>query len=185
MISGSIFANVIASFIIIATAATLYFHGHREVNSAAEAAKALEPVAGRFAEVLFAIGLLGASLLAAAILPVTAAYVISETFGFERGISRSPREAPVFVGVVTALVVIGAIVAMIPGIPVFSLLVGVQAVNGLLLPVTLFFVWRLSASPDVMGNYRNGRIFSVVAGLTVIATSGLSLLLLAVIVTGI
>ncbi len=185
VVSGSIFANVIASFIIIATAATLYLHGHHQVNSASEAAKALEPFAGRFAEVLFAVGLLGASLLAAAILPVTAAYVISETFGFEKGISRSPREAPVFVGVVTVLVAIGAIVAMIPGIPVFSLLVGVQAVNGLLLPITLFFVWRLSASPDVMGTYGNGRVFNVVAGLTVLATSGLSLLLLAVIVTGI
>ena len=129
-------------------------------------------------------GLLGASLLAAAILPVTAAYVISETFGFERGMSRSPREAPVFVGVVTALVAVGAVVAMVPGVPVFRLLVGVQAVNGVLLPVTLFFVWRLAASADVMGRYRNGRIFNLVAGATVIATSGLSLLLLAVTLGG-
>jgi NRAMP (natural resistance-associated macrophage protein)-like metal ion transporter len=180
VISGSIFANLVAVFIIIATAATLYVHGHRTVNSAADAARALAPFAGRFAEVLFAVGLLGASLLAAAVLPVTAAYVISETFGFEKGISRSPREAPVFVGVVTALVVIGAVVAMIPGIPVFRLLVGVQAVNGVLLPVTLFFVWRLSASKELMGRYRNGRIFSVLAGATVLATSALSLILLVV-----
>ena len=180
VISGSIFANVVAVFIIIATAATLYVHGHRNVNSAADAAKALAPFAGRFAEVLFAVGLLGASLLAAAVLPVTAAYVISETFGFEKGIARSPREAPVFVGVVTALVVIGAVVAIIPGIPVFRLLVGVQAVNGVLLPVTLFFVWRLSASKELMGRYRNGRIFNVLAGATVLATSSLSLILLAV-----
>ncbi len=184
VVSGSIFANLVASFIIIATAATLYLHGHRHIDTAAQAAKALAPFAGRFAEVLFAVGLLGASLLAAAILPVTAAYVISETFGFERGMSRSPREAPVFVGVVTALVVVGAIVAMIPGVPVFRLLVGVQAVNGVLLPVTLFFVWRLAASADVMGRYRNGRIFNLVAGATVIATSGLSLLLLAVTLGG-
>jgi Mn2+/Fe2+ NRAMP family transporter len=184
VVTGSIFANLIASFIIIATAATLYLHGERHIEDAAQAAKALEPFAGRFAEVLFGIGLLGASLLAAAVLPVTAAYVISETFGFERGISRSPREAPVFVGVVTALVVIGAVVAMIPGVPVFRLLVGVQAVNGVLLPITLFFVWRLSANADVMGSYRNGRIFNVVAGLTVVATSALSLILLAVTVLG-
>jgi NRAMP (natural resistance-associated macrophage protein)-like metal ion transporter len=184
VISGSIFANVVAVFIIVATAATLYAHGHRSVNSAADAAKALAPFAGRFAEVLFAVGLLGASLLAAAVLPVTAAYVISETFGFERGISRSPREAPVFVGVVTALVVLGAVVAMIPGIPVFRLLVGVQAVNGVLLPVTLFFVWRLSASKELMGRYRNGRIFNVLAGATVVVTSALSLILLAVTLTG-
>jgi len=184
VVTGSIFANLIASFVIIATAATLYLHGVRHISGAAEAAKALEPFAGRFAEVLFGIGLLGASLVAAAVLPVTAAYVISETFGFERGISRSPREAPVFVGVVTALVVIGAVVAMIPGVPVFRLLVGVQVVNGALLPITLFFVWRLSASAEVMGSYRNGRIFNVVAGLTVAATSALSVILLTVTVAG-
>ena len=106
---------------------------------------------------LFAVGLLGASLLAAAVLPVTAAYVISETFGFEKASRARPREAPVFVGVVTTLVVIGAVVAMIPGVPVFRLLVGVQAVNGVLLPITLFFVWRLSASREMMGEHRNGR----------------------------
>ena len=96
--SGSIFANLVASFIIIATGATLYLHGEHNISTAAQAAKALEPFAGRYAEVLFAVGLLGASLLAAAILPVTAAYVIAETFGFEKGISRRIHEAPVFVG---------------------------------------------------------------------------------------
>jgi Mn2+/Fe2+ NRAMP family transporter len=184
VVTGSIFANLVASFIIVATGATLFLHGHREVGTAAQAAQALAPFAGRFAEVLFAIGLLGASLLAAAVLPVTAAFVISETFGFERGVSRSPREAPVFVGVVTALVVIGAVVAMIPGVPVFRLLVGVQAVNGVLLPITLVFVWRLSASAEVMGRYRNGRAFNAVAGVTVAATSALSLILLAVTLGG-
>ncbi|HZT90592.1 MAG TPA: Nramp family divalent metal transporter [Gaiellaceae bacterium] len=184
VVSGSIFANVIASFVIIATAATLYVHGHRSVDTAADAARALRPFAGRFAEVLFAVGLLGASLTAAAVLPVTAAYVISETFGFEKGISRTPREAPVFVGVVTALVIVGAAVAMIPGVPVFRLLVGVQVVNGALLPITLWFVWRLSASREVMGEHRNGRTFNVVAGLTVAATSALSLILLGVTISG-
>jgi Mn2+/Fe2+ NRAMP family transporter len=174
----------VAGFIIIATGATLFVHGHRFVDTASQAARALAPFAGRFAEVLFAIGLLGASLLAAAVLPVTAAYVIAETFGFEKGISRSPREAPVFVGVVTTLVVIGAVVAMVPSVPVFRLLVGVQVVNGVLLPITLFFVWRLSASREVMGRYRNGRTFNVLAGLTVLATSALSLILLAVTVAG-
>jgi Mn2+/Fe2+ NRAMP family transporter len=184
VITGSIFANLVASFIIVATGATLFVHHHRLIDTASQAAQALSPFAGRFAEVLFAVGLLGASLLAAAVLPVTAAYVISETFGFERGMSRSPREAPVFVGVVTALVVVGAVVAMIPNVPVFRLLVGVQAVNGALLPITLFFVWRLSASAELMGRYRNGRIFDVVAGLTVAATSALSLILLVVTFVG-
>jgi Mn2+/Fe2+ NRAMP family transporter len=182
--SASVFANLVASFIIIATGATLFVHGHRTVANAADAARALEPFAGRFAEVLFAIGLLGASMLAAAILPVTAAYVISETFGLEKGIARRPREAPVFVGVITVLIAIGAVVAVIPGVPVIKLLVLVQVVNGALLPVTLFFVWRLSRNRELMGDHRNGRAFDALAAATVIATSALSLLLLAVTLSG-
>jgi Mn2+/Fe2+ NRAMP family transporter len=184
VISGSIFANLVASFIIIATGATLYIHGHHTVNSAADAAKALAPFAGRYAEVLFAIGLLGASLLAAAILPVTAAYVVSETFGFEKGISHRAREAPVFVGVITILIAIGTLVALAPGVPVIRLLVGVQVVNGVLLPITLFFVWRLASNRELMGGYANGRTFNILAGATVIATSTLSLLLLGVTLVG-
>jgi NRAMP (natural resistance-associated macrophage protein)-like metal ion transporter len=184
VVTGSIFANLIAMFIIIATGATLFVHGEHTVNSAADAAKALAPFAGRYAEVLFAVGLLGASLLAAAILPVTAAYVIAETFGFEKGIKHRPREAPVFVGVITALIAIGTIVAIIPGIPVFTLLVGVQVVNGVLLPITLFFVWRLASNRNLMGDYANGRTFNILAGATVVATSTLSLLLLGVTLSG-
>ncbi len=182
--SGSIFADMVASFIIIATGATLYLHGEHNITSAAQAAKALEPFAGRYAEVLFAVGLLGASLLAAAILPVTAAYVIAETFGFEKGMSRRIHEAPVFVGVITTLIVIGAVVAVIPGIPVIGLLVGVQVVNGALLPVLLVFIWKLASDRELMGDYRNGRIFNVIAGLTVLATSALSITLLVVTLGG-
>jgi Mn2+/Fe2+ NRAMP family transporter len=182
--TGSIFANLIAMFIIIATGATLFVHGDHTVNDAADAARALAPFAGRYAEVLFAVGLLGASLLAAAILPTTAAYVIAETFGFEKGIKHRPREAPVFVGVITVLIAIGTIVAIIPGIPVIKLLVGVQVVNGVLLPITLFFVWRLAANRKLMGKYANGRTFNILAGATVIATSTLSLLLLGVTFAG-
>ena len=184
VITGSLFANIVAGFIIIATGATLYVHGDHTVNSAADAARALAPFAGRFAELLFGIGLLGASLLAAAILPVTAAHVIAETFGLEKGISRRPREAPVFVGVITVLIAIGAAVAMVPGLPVIKLLVLVQVVNGALLPVTLFFVWRLARNVELMGEYKNGRIFDLLAGLTVVATSGLSIVLLVVTLTG-
>jgi NRAMP (natural resistance-associated macrophage protein)-like metal ion transporter len=182
--TASIFANLVAGFIIIATGATLYVHGDHTVNSAADAARALAPFAGRFAEALFAVGLLGASLLAAAILPVTAAYVLAETFGLEKGISRRPREAPVFVGVITVLVVVGAAIALIPHLPVIKLLVLVQVVNGALLPVTLFFVWRLARDPELMGEYRNGRIFDVLAAVTVLATSALSLLLVGLTLTG-
>jgi Mn2+/Fe2+ NRAMP family transporter len=180
VVSGSIFANVVAGFIIIATGATLFVHGERTVNSAADAAKALAPFAGRYAEVLFAIGLLGASLLAAAILPVTAAYVIAETFGFEKGISHRPREAPVFVAVITTLIAIGTIVALLPGVPVIGLLVAVQVVNGVLLPITLVFIWRLASNRELMGDHANGPVFSVLAGATVLATSTLSVLLLGV-----
>jgi Mn2+/Fe2+ NRAMP family transporter len=184
VVVGSVFANLVAAFIIIATGATLYVHGDRTVSSAAEAAKALAPFAGRYAEVLFGVGLLGASLLAAAILPVTAAYVVAETFGFEKGISRRPREAPVFVGVVTVLIVVGMVVALLPGVPVIGLLLAVQVVNGVLLPVTLVFIWRLSSNRELMGPYANGRVFSLLAGATVVVTSGLSLLLLAVTAAG-
>ena len=175
--TASVFANLVAGFIIIATGATLFVHGDHTVNSAADAARALAPFAGRFAEALFAIGLLGASLLAAAILPVTAAYVIAETFGLEKGIARRPREAPVFVATLTALIAIGAVVALLPHIPVIKLLVLVQVVNGVLLPVTLFFVWRLARDRELMGAHRNGRVFDALAAATVVATSGLSLVL--------
>jgi Mn2+/Fe2+ NRAMP family transporter len=182
--TGSIFANLVASFIIIATGATLYLHGEHNISTAAQAAKALEPFAGRYAEVLFAVGLLGASLLAAAILPVTAAYVIAETFGFEKGMSRRIHEAPVFVAVITVLIAVGTIVAIIPGLPVIALLVGVQVVNGALLPVLLVFIWRLASDRELMGDYRNGRVFNLIAGVTVMATSALSITLLAVTLGG-
>jgi Mn2+/Fe2+ NRAMP family transporter len=182
--SSSLFANLVAGFIIIATGATLFIHGDHTISSAADAAKALEPFAGRYAEALFAVGLLGASLLAAAILPVTAAYVIAETFGLEKGIARRPREAPVFVTTLTVLLLIGAVVAMIPGVPVIKLLVLVQVVNGTLLPVTLFFVWRLARNEELMGEHRNGRVFDAVAALTVFATGALSLVLVGLTLAG-
>ena len=182
--SSSLFANLVAGFIIIATGATLFLHGDHTVSSAADAAKALAPFAGRYAEVLFAVGLLGASLLAAAVLPVTAAYVIAETFGLEKGIARRPREAPVFVTTLTVLLIVGAAVAMIPGVPVIKLLVLVQVVNGALLPVTLFFVWRLARNQELMGEHRNGRVFDAVAALTVFATGALSLVLVGLTLAG-
>ncbi len=178
--SGSVFANLVASFIIIATGATLFVHGHHTVNDAADAARALAPFAGHYAEVLFAVGLLGASLLAAAILPVTAAYVIAETFGFEKGLSHRPREAPVFVGTVTALIAIGTLVAIVPGVPVIKLLIGVQVVNGFLLPITLFFVWRLSSNAELMGEHRNGPGLQLLGGATALLTAALSIVLLVV-----
>src|SRR6059058_1928968 len=158
-ISGAVFANLIAAFILIATGA----------------ARALQPFAGRYAEALFGIGLLGASLLAAAILPIATSYVISESLGYEKGIGRRREEAPVFVGIITAMIICSTIVAVIPGVPVISLLVGVQVVNGVLLPINLFFIWRLSRSAQLMGEHRAHGLFAAAMAVTVAVLSALSL----------
>ncbi len=183
-VGGAIFADLIAAFIIIATGATLYVSGVHSIGSAADAAKALKPLAGQYAELLFGIGLLGASLLAAAILPIATSYVVAESLGFEKGIGRRTEEAPVFIGLITVMIVISTIVAMVPGVPVISLLVGVQVVNGLLLPINLFFVWRLARSEELMGEHRNRGPVDWVTALTVLLTSTLSLILVAVTVLG-
>jgi Mn2+/Fe2+ NRAMP family transporter len=184
-VAGALFANLVASFIIIATAATLFANGTHSIGSAADAAKALGPLAGRYAELLFGIGLLGASLLAAAILPIATSYVISESLGFEKGVGRKLREAPVFMGVIAAMIAISTVVAVIPGIPVISLLVGVQVVNGLLLPINLFFIWRLARSEELMGEHRNRGVVDGLTAATVAVTSALSLILVAVTVFGV
>ena len=183
-VSGAIFANLVAAFIIIATGATLFTHGVHEISSAAGAARALAPFAGQYAEVLFGVGLLGASLLAAAILPIATSYVISESLGYEKGIGRRREEAPVFVNIITTMIVLGAVVAMIPDVPVIALLIGVQVVNGLLLPINLFFIWRLARSPHVMGARSSRGLPDLVTGITVTVLSALSLVLVVVTATG-
>jgi NRAMP (natural resistance-associated macrophage protein)-like metal ion transporter len=179
-ISGAVFANIVAASIVIATGATLYTHGIHEIGSAADAARALTPFAGRFAEALFGIGLLGASLLACAILPIATSYVVSESLGYEKGIGRRRQEAPVFVAIITAMIAISALVAIVPGVPVISLLVGVQVVNGVLLPINLFFIWRLARSRTLMGERRIRGSLDFAAGLTVIVLSSLSVVLVLV-----
>jgi NRAMP (natural resistance-associated macrophage protein)-like metal ion transporter len=181
---GSVFANLVASFIIIATGATLFTHGIHDIGSATDAARALTPFAGRYAEVLFGVGLFGASLLAAAILPIATSYVVSESLGYEKGVGRSREDAPVFVGVITGMIAIATAVAILPGVPVISLLIGVQVVNGVLLPINLFFIWRLSRSERVMGEHRSRGLLDGAAGITVAITSTLSLVLVAVTVLG-
>jgi Mn2+/Fe2+ NRAMP family transporter len=181
---GSVFAGIVAAFIIIATGATLFRHGIHEISSAADAARALQPFAGRYAEALFAIGLLGASLLAAAILPIATSYVISESFGYEKGIGRTRAEAPVFVNVITGMILIGAFVAIIPGVPVIPLLIGVQVVNGLLLPINLFFIWRLSRTEQLMGERRSRGLLDAATAVTVLVLSALSVALVVVTLGG-
>ena len=184
-VAGAVFANLVASFIIIATGATLFTHGIHDISSAADAARALDPFAGHYAEALFGIGLLGASLLAAAILPIATAYVVSESLGYEKGVGRRREEAPVFVNIITAMIMLSAFVAMIPGVPVISLLVGVQVVNGLLLPINLFFIWRLARSQRVMGERRSRGVLDGAAAATVAVTSTLSLGLVVITLSGI
>src|SRR5277367_6143580 len=184
-VSGAVFACIISGFILIATGATLYTHGIHQISGAAEAARALNPFAGKFAEALFGIGLLGASLLAAAILPIATSYVVSESLGYEKGLGRRREEAPVFVGVITAMIAISAVVAVIPGVPVISLLVGVQVVNGVLLPINLFFIWQLSRSRRVMGERRSRGVLDAATGLTVVVLSCLSVVLVGVTIFGV
>jgi Mn2+/Fe2+ NRAMP family transporter len=157
------FSNLMSIFMIMATAATLHRTGHYHIATAAEAAKALEPVAGRAAEWLFAIGLLGASMLAAAVLPLATAYALGETFGFSKGVDLDFRRAGTFFGTFTALIVVGAGTALIPGLPVIRWLVGIQVLNGLLLPVVLFFVFRLAGDVTLMRELKSTRAQSVVA----------------------
>jgi NRAMP (natural resistance-associated macrophage protein)-like metal ion transporter len=174
---GTAFAITVVFFIIISTAATLHTHGI-QIESAADAARALEPLAGRYAGLLFAVGLFGASMLAAGVLPLATAYSISEALGFEKGVSRSFREAPIFVGIFTFLVATGALVAVIPGLPLIRVLIVTQVMNGLLLPVLLFAILRLVNDRELMGAYRNGTVYNVAAWLTAIVVSALSLLLI-------
>jgi NRAMP (natural resistance-associated macrophage protein)-like metal ion transporter len=172
---GTVLAILIVFFIIVSTAATLNGHG-QHVDSAAEAAAALRPLAGRYAEMLFAIGLFGASMLAAGVLPLATAYSISEAFGFEKGVSSSFREAPIFIGVFTFLVVLGATVAMLPGLSLIRVLIVTQVINGILLPVILVAVLKLVNNRELMGAHVNGPAYNVAAWLTTIAVSVLSLL---------
>ena len=173
--AGTIFAVLIVFFIIVSTAATLH-KGGIHISSAADAARALSPLAGKYAEALFAIGLFGASMLAAGVLPLATAYSISEALGFEKGVSRSFREAPIFIGIFTFLVAVGAAIAVIPNLPLIRVLLVTQVINGLLLPVVLFAVLRLVNNRELMGNHVNGPLYNIAAWLTAIVVTGLSLL---------
>jgi NRAMP (natural resistance-associated macrophage protein)-like metal ion transporter len=176
---GTIFAILIAFFIVVSTSATLHRYGIR-IETAEDAARALRPFASKYAELLFAIGLFGASMLAAGVLPLATAYSISEALGFEKGVSRSFREAPIFLGTFTFLVAVGAAIAVIPGLPLIRVLLVTQVINGLLLPVVLFAVLRLVNNRDLMGSHVNGPLYNAAAWLTAIVVTVLSLLYIAI-----
>ena len=178
VVVGTLFACLISAFILICTAATLHAFGIREIDSAATAAESLVPFAGPYAKYLFAVGLLGAAMLAMGVLPLATAYSLSEALGFEKGISRSFREAPIFLGIFTSLIVLGAVVALIPGIPQINLLLITQCINGILLPVILVAIVKLASNEEIMGEYRNRVWFSVLAWTITVVVSSLSLLLI-------
>lgn len=181
--AGTLFAGLVAAFIIIATAATLFPRGIA-IETAADAATALEPLAGPYARLLFGLGLLGASLLAAGVLPLATTYVMSEALGFERGVSRSWSEAPIFMGLFTGLLVVGALLALIPGLPLIQVLVGVYVLNGLLLPIELFAILSLVNNHELMGQYTNRGGYNILAWAIAIIVSILSVALIIITVLG-
>lgn len=176
-IIGVFFANIVAAFIVIATAATLFKQGIK-VETAADAAQALTPVVGEYAKYLFGAGLFGASMLAMGVLPLATAYSLSEALGFEKGLSHSFREAPIFIGIFSALIFFGAIVALIPNIPQIKLLILTQSINGVLLPFLLTAIVLLSSNREIMGDYSNSLWFKILAWLMTVVVSILSILLI-------
>ena len=169
-ILGATWTNVIALFIVVVTAVTLFGTGVT-ITSADEAARALAPVAGDLAEAIFAVGLFGASVLAATVMPLTTAYTVCESFGWESGVSRRFSEAPVFMGLYTALILIGAVVVLVPGLPLIGVILVSQNLNGILLPVILVFMLLLVNNPRIMGRHTNPAWLNVVAwGLTGLVT---------------
>jgi Mn2+/Fe2+ NRAMP family transporter len=171
-VGGAIFGDIISLFIIIATGAAIGHLG-QPLTSAKDAALALKPVAGRFAEDLFAIGLLGASALAGAVVPLSTAYAVSEAVGVERSVSRTFRQAPFFLSLFTGQVLIGAAIALAPG-NLIDLLIKTQVLNGIITPVILVFILILASRRSLLGSAINGRIFQVVATISVLAVSTLS-----------
>jgi Mn2+/Fe2+ NRAMP family transporter len=169
VIVGCIFTDVVAWFIIVACAATLYLHGNRDIRDAADAAQSLRPLAGDWAYILFALGLFNASLFAASILPLSTAYTVCEGLGLESGVERRFSEAPAFYWLYTALIVAGGAVVLIPGLPLIKIAVFSQVVNGAVLPFVLIFMLLLINKKDLMGEYVNKPTFNIIAwGTTVI-----------------
>ena len=176
VIAGCVFTDVVAWFIVVACAATLYVHGYRDIKYAADAAQALKPLAGQYAYILFAVGLFNASLFAASILPLSTAYTVCEGLGFESGVDKKFGEAPFFYWLYTLLIAAGGAVLLIPNLPLIKIAVLSQVVNGVVLPFVLIFMLLLINKKDLMGSYVNTRLFNAIAWVT---TVGLILLTLA------
>src|SRR5438309_5549243 len=175
VISGCIFTDVVAWFIIVACAATLFAHGIHEINYAKDAAEALRPLAGDFAYILFAVGLFNASLFAASILPLSTAYTVCEGLGFESGIGKKFSEAPAFYWLYTGLIVAGAGLILLPHLPLIKIQLYSQVVNGVVLPFVLIFMLVLINKKELMGNYVNTPLYNVIAWVTTVIMTVLSI----------
>ena len=178
VIVGCLFTDVVAWFIIVACAATLYAHGRHEIADAADAAQALRPLAGEYAYLLFAAGLFNASLFAACILPISTAYAVCEGIGLESGLDKRFDEAPVFYWLYTVLIVAGAGVLLIPRFPLVRIMILSQVVNGVVLPFVLIFMLRLVNDRELMGDHVNSRGYNVVAWVTTVGMIVLTLAML-------
>lgn len=174
---GTLLTGVIAFFIIIVTAAALYGQ-HFVIENVHDVAIALEPLAGSYAKTLFAFGLLCASMLAAVVLPLSTAYAICEAMGFEHGIDKTYREAPAFFILYTFLIVIGAGLVLMPGISLYKVMLAAQVINGVLLPPILIFMLLLVNNKELMGKYKNGRIYNYIAWMFTVFLVLLNLILL-------
>ena len=178
VIVGSIFSDIVAWFIIVACAATLYTHGVRDIKSGADAAQAMKPLAGEFASILFAAGLFIASFFAASVLPISTAYSVCEGLGFESGVDKKFKQAPFFYWLYTLLIVAGSAVVLIPKLPYVKVIVFSQVLNGVLLPFVLYFMLKLINNKELMGKYTNSRLFNVVAYTTAVIVVGLSVVMM-------
>lgn len=166
VIVGSIFTDVVAWFIIVACAATLWVHGLGAIQDASDAAQAMKPLAGPYAFLLFAFGLFNASFFAASVLPLSTAYVVCEGLGLESGVDKGFREAPAFYWLYTILIAGGAAVVMIPNFPLVKWSIASQALNGILLPIVIILMLLLINRKDLMGQHVNSRWFNIAAWLT-------------------
>ena len=177
VIVGSIFTDVVAWFIVVACAATLYVHGIRNIGVPSDAAEAMKPLAGQYAFILFAAGLFNASLFAASILPLSTAYTVCEGLGVESGLDKGFKEAPFFYWFYTLLLALGAAVVLIPNFPLIKITILSQVLNGVLLPVIMVFMLKLINKHELMGDYTNSPWFNAVAWSTAIIVIGLSLVM--------
>ena len=165
-VSGSVVACAIAWFIIVTTATVLHPEGI-EVTDAADAALALEPIAGSWSTILFGAGLVAASFLAACVLPGVTSSAICEAFGWERGADRTWEEAPAYRGIITGIILFSALLVIMPGIDLFDIMMSAQVINGVLLPVLLVFLVLIAGDRRILGRYRNGRVWNVLTWATI------------------